>query len=236
MRGAAAPVKELAYIYQNSDCVGLAVENVKTLKKLLDAGFLGANKTEAPVVAPKFVVVLHGAGQTGPELKKSLLDSTVLDANKQESFLHRTEVLTFNELLERGASCELTPVERNASATATIVYTSGTTSNPKGVVLSHHNLVSQAKGNAFSRAKDGKFNPRYGLMLYFSLSALRDSRFLCTVPTSFSTLMFPTASATRSCRCCRAGTSSSAPPSTACWAGAAASCTRTCSTSRRTSR
>lgn len=167
MRGAAAPVKELAYIYQNSDCVGLAVENAKTLKKLLDAGFLGANKTEASVVAPKFVVVLHGAGQSGPELKKSLLESSVPDAHKQESFLHRTEVLTFDELLERGASCELAAVKRDASATATIVYTSGTTSNPKGVVLSHHNLVSQAKGNAFSREKDGKFNPRYQHILSF---------------------------------------------------------------------
>lgn len=140
--------------------MGLAVENVKTLKTLLDAGFLAANITEPTVVAPKFVVVLHGAGQTGPELKKSLLDSAVRDTTKQESFLHRTEVLTFNELLQQGMSCELAPVERDASATATIVYTSGTTSNPKGVVLSHRNMVSQALGNSFNREKGGKFDPR----------------------------------------------------------------------------
>jgi long-chain acyl-CoA synthetase len=35
----------------------------------------------------------------------------------------------------------------NASALATIVYTSGTTGRPKGVELTHHNLLSEVRGN-----------------------------------------------------------------------------------------
>ena len=36
-------------------------------------------------------------------------------------------------------------VQRDADELATIVYTSGSTGNPKGVVLSHHNLIAGAK-------------------------------------------------------------------------------------------
>lgn len=164
VRGAAAPPKELSYIYQNSNCTGLAVENLKTLKTLMTTDFLSAESAKDP---PKFVVILHGAGQSGREIKQTLLEDAA-----PESFLHHTEVLTFDELLEHGAQREYAPVERNASSTATIVYTSGTTSHPKGVVLSHRNLISQAQGNSFNRAGKQEFDPRF---VTFSAFLKRDS-------------------------------------------------------------
>lgn len=158
MRGAAAPPKELAYIYQNSNCTGLAVENLKTLQTLISTGFLNNSKTD---LGPKFVIVLHGAGQSGQEMKRSLLADAA-----SNSFLHHTDLITFNELLEHGTQCKYAPVEKDPSSTATIVYTSGTTSHPKGVVLSHKNLVSQARDNSFNRAGAREFDPRCEI-LYF---------------------------------------------------------------------
>jgi long-chain acyl-CoA synthetase len=51
-------------------------------------------------------------------------------------------------------------VPKDPKSTATLVYTSGTTASPKGVVLSHDNLMYQIKANTFGKGSDGKFDPR----------------------------------------------------------------------------
>ncbi|CAM9491551.1 unnamed protein product, partial [Phaeothamnion confervicola] len=45
---------------------------------------------------------------------------------------------------------------------ATLVYTSGTTSKPKGVVLRHRNLLHQVYENAFDRSEDRVLDPQVG--------------------------------------------------------------------------
>jgi len=49
----------------------------------------------------------------------------------------------FQDVL-RGASSSLAPVEINPQDVATLIYTGGTTGGPKGVQLTHYNLVSNA--------------------------------------------------------------------------------------------
>jgi long-chain acyl-CoA synthetase len=52
-------------------------------------------------------------------------------------------VLTFDQVLERGRNHELQPMAQDRSTIASLMYTSGTSGMPKGVMLSHGNFIHQ---------------------------------------------------------------------------------------------
>nr|AJQ20632.1 Long-Chain Acyl-CoA Synthetase [Salvia miltiorrhiza] len=58
----------------------------------------------------------------------------------------QVEIISYSQLLSEGLSCIQPFCPPNSDDIATICYTSGTTGTPKGVVLSHGNLIANVAG------------------------------------------------------------------------------------------
>jgi long-chain acyl-CoA synthetase len=125
VRGSAAPPEELLYILEDSGAVGLVVESAALLEKLA--------LPKACLARLCFVVLLEGTPQQAAAVEESGACGLV-------------PCLAWETLLERGARGPLPPAsEGGDNRLATLLYTSGTTGQPKGVPLSHANLLHQLR-------------------------------------------------------------------------------------------
>ncbi|MFN9174090.1 MAG: AMP-binding protein, partial [Synechocystis sp.] len=115
VRSAQADRQELLYILQDSGSRALIVENQQTLKTL------AIDPEDFPL---NFIILLSDE------------DPDPQSAIKQ---------LNFKQLLELGQNLLLKPINKTANDLATLIYTSGTTGKPKGVMLSHGNLMHQVR-------------------------------------------------------------------------------------------
>ena len=115
VRSSLAEKNELLYILENSESNSLVVQDVATLKKL---------KPELDDISLKAIILLS--------------DETI----EEESAVR---VYNFEQLLELGKNHQFQPTSVTEKDLATLIYTSGTTGKPKGVMLSHGNLLHQVR-------------------------------------------------------------------------------------------
>lgn len=129
-RGCDSMGNEIRYILNYSDCEVSVFENDKQLKKVLE------NTQEVP------------------NLKKAILfdckDDSVIEQAKQsniEIFMYSDLVESGKEILEKQphqkAIVESEMQMTDENEVATMIFTSGTTGTPKGVMLTHRNFLAQ---------------------------------------------------------------------------------------------
>jgi long-chain acyl-CoA synthetase len=113
VRSSQADTQELLSILANSQAKVLVIEDIKTLKKLSD----------------KLV-----------DLSISLI---ILLSDENSDLDLPIKLINFTQAIDLGRSATFTPVALKKTDLATLIYTSGTSGNPKGVMLSHGNLLHQ---------------------------------------------------------------------------------------------
>jgi long-chain acyl-CoA synthetase len=113
VRSSQAGTQELLSILENSDAQTLVVEDLKTLKRLID------------------------------KISGQHIELIILLSDESIDLETPIKIVNFADVIELGSNHSFTPTQIDRSDLASLIYTSGTSGNPKGVMLSHANLLHQ---------------------------------------------------------------------------------------------
>lgn len=153
-RGCDATERELGYILSFAECKTVIVENAAQLKKVV------ALRDNLPLISSIICIEnLPRAENDGDSKATSNGGETAKDGNKSADAAQDAPttaapgiaLYTYAQILERGAqyraanpgAIEAELEKGEAGDIATIIFTSGTTGEPKGVVLTHSNFITQ---------------------------------------------------------------------------------------------
>ena len=113
VRSATADKEELLYIAEHSDSTVLVVQDIALFERLRGG------------------------------LINLPIQQVILLSDEDPGVDDRFKILNFTQIMELGKTHSYQPVEIKPEDLATLIYTSGTTGKPKGVMLSHRNLLHQ---------------------------------------------------------------------------------------------
>jgi long-chain acyl-CoA synthetase len=113
VRSSQAETQELVSILDNSNAKILVVEDLKTLKKLSD------------------------------KLVGLSINLIILLSDENSDLEIPIKLINFTQTIDLGRTTDFKPIDIKKTDLATLIYTSGTSGNPKGVMLTHGNLLHQ---------------------------------------------------------------------------------------------
>lgn len=114
------------------------------------------NQTEMTLVvcdkAEKAQLLLDKAGSL-KSMKTLIIMDEISEKNRETAAKHGIKVVAFRDVVENGKRKRVNPVPPTEDDLAMICYTSGTTGDPKGAMITHKNLVSNLSSIAYYAEK-----------------------------------------------------------------------------------
>lgn len=136
----------------------MSLEVVTIYATLGEEGALfGLNQTRAPVVVAdgKLLKVLAKIAGQCPSLQH-VITMGAIDRKLRDQLVAAGKTVTpFDDVVRRGAQTPVEPRPPAPDDVAVVMYTSGTTGTPKGVLLTHANIVSACAGFQVAGASYG---------------------------------------------------------------------------------